>query len=224
MKTINLFVANASGSLSEQFKIIQSAFDRASSVAQSLIGLTDVDVICIDDSNMVIPEVGVGGYTPGRHLSYLYVDPLNKELSEQEIFNTLCHELYHAKSYDGQGYGSTLLDSMIFEGLATAFEDEVSHGNSFVVKELNARNTSEQLLQKHRDELLGEDFNHFRWFIFDETKELPRWAGYEIGYHIVKKYLKKTNKKASELVIEDLSLIESFVDDTSGRSINNYDS
>ena len=212
MKTINLFVANASGSLSEQLKIIQSAFDRASLVAQQLIGLTDVDVICINDANMVIPEVGVGGYTPSRHLSYLYVDPLNEELSEQEIFNTLCHELYHAKSYDGQGYGSTLLDSIIFEGLATAFEDEVSKGNSFVVKELSTRNTSERLLQKHRDELSDEEFNHFRWFIFDETKELPRWAGYEIGYHIVKKYLKKTNKKASELVVEDLSVFKSELD------------
>lgn len=213
MKNINLFVANAGGSLTKHGSMIQSAFDRASTILATTINAQNVDVICIDDPDMVIPETGVGGYTPSRYISYLYIDSTSDELTEDEIFNTLCHELYHARSYDGPGYGSTLFDSVIFEGLATAFEEEMSNGESFLARDLKGRKNTKELFAKVRAELDTKDFNHFRWFIYDESNELPRWAGYEIGFYIVGEYLKNTNKKASEIILEDLQNIERFADD-----------
>lgn len=211
MNNVTLFISNASGSFSKLEPTIKSAFEKAVSIAVDKIKLKDVDVICIDDPNMVIPEIGIGGYTPSRHLMFLYIDSRSDKVTEQEIINTLCHEFYHSMSYDGPGYGKTLFDSMIFEGLATAFEEEASKGDSFLVRNLRSRESSQALLTKHSSELDAEDFDHFRWFIYDETNELPRWAGYEIGFYIVREYLEKTNKKVSEVILEDINVIKSFI-------------
>lgn len=213
MNNITLFISNASGSFSKLEPIIRSALEKAVAIAVDKISLKDVDVICIDDPSMVIPEIGIGGYTPSRHLMFLYIDSQSDKVTEQEIINTLCHEFYHSMSYDGPGYGKTLFDSMIFEGLATAFEEESAKGNSFLVRNLRSREASQALFAKHSNELDAEDFNHFKWFIYDETNELPRWAGYEIGFYIVRAYLEETNKKASEVILEDLNVIKSFADD-----------
>ncbi len=201
MDTFQLLLANASDDLTAQQAKIERAFKKAVSTATNLLNLDTVDVICIGDKTKVIPEVGIGGFTPSRHLTYLYIDP-KIDVDEKEIFNTLCHEFHHAKRYDGPGYGETLFDSMIFEGLAVAFEEEVSEGTAFVANTLKKREHPPQLIEKCKSHFNDTDFNHFKWFISDKSGELPRWAGYEMGYFIVKKYLSKENKKASDLILE----------------------
>lgn len=197
-----LLLANANHDLDKALGKIQVAYDRAIKTAEMLLDLTNIDVVCLSDPSMVIPEIGVGGFTPNSYLSYLYINPEFK-VTEDEIYNTLCHELHHAKRYKSIGYGETLLDSMIFEGLAIAFEEEVSGKDAFMPAELLARNDTKSLIAKIEDNFSDKGFEHFRWFIFDETGNLPRWAGYEVGYYLVRHYLSAhKNKKASELVHE----------------------
>lgn len=210
---LQLYIINASGSLDRRSKKITNAFDKASHLCSDVLRLDKVDVICIDDPNMTIPEVGVGGYTPNRHLVYLYIDS-EKIIGENEIFSTLCHEFHHAKRYDGPGYGQTLFDSMIFEGLAVAFERECAKNKGFFSKELLKRKHTELLLDKYYSKFSTSEFDYFTWFIYDKTAELPRWTGYEIGYYIVRKYLEAKNKKASELALEDSSKFQKFTSDT----------
>ena len=198
---ITLHVANVTGSMDSLLARIKSAHQRAAKTAAGLLGMDNVDVVCVVDTSKVIKEIGVGGFTPNRHLTYLYIDP-DFDVSESEIYATLCHELNHARRYDGEGYGKTLFDSMIFEGLATAFEAEASGGETFFTRELNARHQTEELISQTKQEFNSTAFNYSHWFIFDDSKHLPRWAGYEIGYYLVRQYMKKTNKKASELVLE----------------------
>lgn len=198
---MNLYIANASSRLSAQKDRINAAYKRAITTMSGLFHLDCVDVICLPDTKMIIPEIGIGGYTPNRHLTYLYIDP-DFDVSEDEIYNTLCHELYHAKRYEGEGYGKTLFDSMIFEGLAVAFEEELSGKDAFMPAQLLSRTGTALLLQKVNSDLYTESFDHFKWFIVDSANELPRWAGYELGYYLVREYIAKSNKKASELVLE----------------------
>lgn len=199
---MTLLIANANHDLDDLPDKIKSAYNRANKTAEKLLGLTDINVICISDASMVIPEIGTGGYTPSRHLTYLYIDP-ESNIDENEIYNTLCHELHHAKRYDDIGYGKTLLDSMIFEGLAVAFEEEISGKGAFMPSQLLVRKDTSVLLRKIRHKLDHEDFEHFRWFIYDNPEELPRWTGYEVGYYLIRQYLQlHPNKKASELVLD----------------------
>jgi uncharacterized protein YjaZ len=197
-----LFIANANHQLDTLLGKIQRAHDRAVTTAAKLLDLDELDIVCIGDATMAIPEIGVGGYTPNRYLSYIYVDP-KFDIDENEIYNTLCHELHHAKRYDGEGYGKTLFDSMIFEGLAVAFEEEVSGRGAFMPSQMRSRKDTAALVSKLQNHFQDHNFEHLRWFIFDNSGELPRWAGYEMGYYLVRHYLQRhPNKKASELVLE----------------------
>lgn len=199
MSNIKLHIINSAGTLDALESSIKAAYSKAIERVASELGLNTVDIVCLQDEKMVIPEIGVGGYTPNRNLVYIYVDT-KKDISENELYNTLCHELHHAKRYDGPGYGKTLFDSMIFEGLATAYEAENEH--AFIPEQLMARQDTLKLIDNVKEHFTDTDFNHFKWFIYDEGNELPRWAGYEIGFYIVRNYLERTNKKASDLVTE----------------------
>ena len=212
MNKSHLFIANASGILNSHLQAIQSAYSRAAILGSEKLGLDSMDVICIADAKMVIPETGVGGFTPGRHLIYLYIDP-DQTPSEDEIFYTLCHEMHHAKRYEGPGYGKTLLDSVVFEGLATCFEAEVSDDKAFLVNHLSERDDVAELTQRVQEHLDDTDFNYYEWFINDPSGNLPRWTGYLVGYRLVKSYLAATNKKASEAVLEDVESIRKFIGD-----------
>lgn len=200
--SFNLLMANSSGSLDNNKEKINRAFERATQTSKILLKLDNVDVVCIADKNQVIPEIGIGGFTPNRHLIYLYIAP-DKSVEEDEIYNTLCHELHHARRYDGPGYGTTLFDSLIFEGLAEAFENEVSSGKAFVPSTLRKRRNTRQLIANNKKSFQDTDFNYHQWFIKDVSGRLPRWAGYEMGYSIVRDYLTSQNKKASDFVVED---------------------
>lgn len=198
---ITLLIANVTGSMDGLLDRIKSAHQRATKTASDLLGIDDVDVVCVADASRAMKEIGVGGFTPNRHLVYVYINP-DFDVAESEIYATLCHELNHARRYDGEGYGKTLFESMIFEGLATAFEAEASKGDSFVVHELEARSDTLRLIDQTKQEFKSTDFDYLSWFVSDNDKKLPRWTGYEIGYYLVRQYMKKTNKKASELVLE----------------------
>lgn len=201
MDTMNLFITNADRSLDKHIPLIQSAFHRAAVVATNVLKLDNVDVVCLNDKTVVIPEIGIGGYTPSRHLVYLYIDP-SFNIEEDEIFYTLCHEFNHARRYDGPAFGKTLFDSMIFEGLAIAFEDEISEHKAFLPTFLCKREDTITLLKKSEPSFQSTEFVYHNWFISDPNKVIPRWAGYEMGFYIVSKYITSNNKKASDLVLE----------------------
>lgn len=201
---MNLFIANAAGTLTPHLDIIHRAFTRADQAVSTLIKMDACDVVVIDDPYQAIPETGVGGFTTSRHLIYVYCDP-RKKINEDEVFYTFCHELYHARRYDGPGHGKTLFDAMIFEGLSVAFEAEVSGGKgSFLSRFMATKTDTASLVKRVREHFDDEQFDHFHWFIA-ESPELPRWAGYRVGYQIVAAHLRANNKKASECVMEDSS-------------------
>lgn len=201
MSNFPLLFANVDGSMSDVKPKIRSALKKAAATAKADLKLDNIDVICLNDKRAVIGAVGVGGQTPSRQYTFLYIDP-SKAIDENEIYYTLCHEFHHARRYDRLGYDKTLFDSLISEGLAVAFEAEVSRGKGFISSTLRKRNKTKLLIEKCKAHFNDPNFSHYKWFISSKSNELPYWAGYEMGYFIVREYLTKHNKKASELVLE----------------------
>ena len=67
------------------------------------------------------------GYAPLPHWVQVTLDPTNANFSaawRHELPPTLAHELHHAFRWQGPGYGSTLLQALVSEGLAQHFEAE----------------------------------------------------------------------------------------------------
>lgn len=130
MNNINLHILNAPGTLTSYLDTIKEEFDTAIKKVVNKIPVFNVDVVVVDDPEDSIPELGFGGYTPSDHLVYISVDPKSLQLNNsirKEFGRLLAHELNHAMRWKTPGYGKTLLEALITEGLADHFAMEISN-------------------------------------------------------------------------------------------------
>lgn len=55
------------------------------------------------------------------------------------------------------------------------------------------------------------NYNNYDEIFFNGNDKLPRWAGYSVGYYLVKKYLEKTNKKIEDAVADKYADFKAIV-------------
>lgn len=200
---INLHVLNSSGSLTPFREDIKRVFDRSIKEINSKISISDVDVVIYDNPDSAIPEIGIGGYAPNKHLVWIFIDPAFPNLAqsiEKELGRTLAHELHHALRWKGPGYGKTLLEALITEGLADHFDMEVNNAPPHAWNKVFSSENIQKYLNLAKKEFNKENYNHSDWFFGSKKKNIPRWTGYSLGFCLVEEYLKKNPKeKASSL-------------------------
>ena len=204
---INLHILKASGKLEKLEEKIKDAFNGGLEKIQAKIILPSVDVVVDDDAQSTIPETGVGGFAPSAHILYIHLNPEFKDLENNldfEIKSTLAHELCHCARWAVRGYGSTLLEALVSEGLADNFDIEVNNSSPKPWNTAIQQGELENLKQKAQKEFLYDEYDHKSWFFGSD--EIPRWAGYSLGYMIVGEYLKRTNRKASEFIDKEAKL------------------
>ena len=127
---------------------------------------------------------GVGGFTPYDNVCHLY---LCQDFKAQVLQATLAHEYNHTLI---MSRWSSLLDSLIFEGLAEHFREHVLQGP----KANYVTAVSKAECQKHFRALqssLSQTDMHFAVFFDQESLQYPHWLGYSLGYHIVESFLKQ---------------------------------
>lgn len=136
-------------------------------------------------------ETGLGGYCPNELLVFIAIDPLNPALGKswpEVLPSTVAHELHHASRYRGPGYGWTLRESIVSEGLATAYELGVTgrmppHGLRY--SDARDQHDLEFWWQKARENFDRTD-QHPRWFFGEQ--DVPRWMGYRLGLEASRRY------------------------------------
>lgn len=209
---IHPHIQRADRKLNAYIPAIEQGFDSTIERVTATLPVTDVDVdIMYRDLSKF--ALAVHGYAPSRNKVDIYLDvnhPDFEELLEKELPQTLAHELNHAKRWEGPGFGSTLFDVLIAEGLALYFEQEAIEGidPSRCTFGLTPEQIGEltEKAKKEFDHPLTELFDkyHDKWFWSgSETEGIPPAAGYAIGYVLVGNYLKANpDKKASSLVLE----------------------
>lgn len=188
-------------------RIIPIVKDTYTSV-NSLMQIDDMQIRVLADPGNVIPELGMNGYNPGTNEVILYFDPQSSSLSqslENSLSSILSHELHHAKRRRTAGYGSTLLQAMISEGLADHFSMEVTQSGPPIWSKVLTATQLESLQQKASQDWNSSPYNHSRWF-FGNGEDIPRWTGYSIGFELVRLYLvNHPDSKASILYGEPAS-------------------
>lgn len=159
------------------------------------LGLKPVDIAICDYPGLALEELGVGGYAPGAHTAFLAIDPANPAFSQWRTImpSMLAHELHHVRRWQGPGYGSTLLDSLVSEGSATFYEAE-HFGRIPIYAEPRA--DLDQLWAMAQP-LLDATDQHARWFFGDA--DLVRWAGYALGFELSRRYCTKIGISAAQL-------------------------
>lgn len=115
---------------------------------------------------------------------------------------TLAHELHHsARVVDGPGYGTTLRQAIVSEGLADVFSLEVYPDETKPpwVRALDDDEMCRWWTKAQDDFYLGRGYSHREWFF--GAGNVPRWAGYRLGFELVTDYLERhPDSSAARLV------------------------
>lgn len=201
MTSINFHFIEARGGLVDHRDWIHKRLLDTFEKAAALMSLRPLDVI-VKAGTQVIPEKGHLGYVPEPGLIYLTVDPTseiftaNQEASLERMF---AHELHHAARWDGPGYGSSLGEALVSEGLAGAFAQELYGGLPEPWERLDVSD-----IRQHVDRAASlwsrEDYGHAAWFF--GASDLPRWLGYSLGFQLVKRFLAEHEGSTSHGLVQ----------------------
>lgn len=154
-----------------------------------------IDVLVERRPGETIPELGLSGSCFRRGLVTITLDPDNPNfetsITKGELRKTLTHELHHSFRHATCGYGFRLGEVLVTEGLADAFDEEINGGDGNLWNHAIAATDWLGVIERAELELWADGYNHSAWFFGwnGYGDPLPRWAGYSIGYHLVKTYL-----------------------------------
>ena len=164
--------------------------------------------------DVTIPEIGIGGYTNPRGNVSLGIDPTHANLRhvlKTWIPSTVSHELHHSSRIrSGPGYGVTLGQAMVSEGLADRFSYEVfPHLPPKPWDHALTKAQEHASWLQARPLLNDHDYSHSEWFYGGGAT--PRWVGFTLGYDIVGRYLTDHHQSPSDAVtIPAATVLASF--------------
>ncbi|MGK8934697.1 DUF2268 domain-containing putative Zn-dependent protease [Pluralibacter gergoviae] len=176
-----------------------------------LMSLAFQDVV-VKAGAFVIPEKGHLGFCPESGLITITVDPQSPAFCQndaQSLERMFAHELHHAARRAAVGYGATLGEVIVSEGLAGHFALEVFAGEPEPWERLSAEDVTPWLpsLSELWD---SRDYDHNAWFF--GTGSLPRWLGYSAGFQLLSRYFAANpHQRASLLAGEGAEAFREFV-------------
>jgi len=158
-----------------------------------IVEFRDVEFRVLVFPERTIPRIGMSGAAPDDKHIYILLDPDHPKFYEAittHIIETIPHEYHHTLRNRAVGYGRNLFESMVSEGLASHFAMEVCSIDTpgYCI----ALNIEQFIEWKHKAQQIWfeEEFDHLEWFV-GLRKEIPKNAGYTIGFSIVSNYLQK---------------------------------
>ncbi|MFT9064224.1 MAG: DUF2268 domain-containing putative Zn-dependent protease [Acetobacter persici] len=191
----------ASGSLDAHRAPIMDALHAAYTALSHHVQLPEIDVLIQRAEGRTIPEFGLSGRAYRASLFALSVDPDNpnfaKSLLDGTLTRQIVHEAHHCFRMAGPGYGRTLGEALVSEGLAGRFVQHVLHSHpepweaALPVSDLKTFGVQASTLSKTQ-------YDHARWFF--GRGPLPRWFGYTLGYEIVGDWLLNTHPEAVDWI------------------------
>ena len=162
-----------------------------------------VDVLVVP-GNRLIPDWDCNGYNHGPWRITITVDPTcdghEKRPLDAQLRAMLAHELHHAMRSRSAGYGSTLGEALVTEGLAQCYEEEVGCPTPNYAVAVRGPALA-KLAQLARDELWSDEYEHSKWFFGSGTDETFPWSGgYSLGYVLMRSWLDRAGMSASAAV------------------------
>lgn len=180
--------------------LLEETIKEQAAKACSLLGIVYVNITVYSNPNFVIPETGEGGYAASGDWFQIYIDPTRNEDELKKIITTnipltIYHEFNHVARWNSTGYGSTLPEAIVTEGLASVFAAEnwkksKSPWTKYSQTEINSLLKIFQARNKKED----GNYSHQEWFY--GAGELPRWIGYKLGFYVIS-LVRKNNPEIS---------------------------
>ena len=153
-----------------------------------LLGIDFLNITVHLNKDRVIPETGEVGFAMGDDWIHITVDPTRRRKELGQIITTIIpstiyHEMSHIARNKYVGRHKTLLDAVVFEGVANTFAEEqwpmfappwTQYSEQEMIPFL-------KILKKQGQ---SENYSHDEWF-FGRGKK-PRWIGYKLGSYIIR--------------------------------------
>jgi len=162
-----------------------------------------IDVVVVPGKRL-IPDWDCNGYAHGPWRITLTLDPEcdgreHRPLAAQ-LRAMLAHELHHAMRSRAPGYGSTLGEALVTEGLAQCYEEEAGCPTPNYALAVRGEALA-KLMEMAQAELWSESYHHDKWFFGSKTDAAFPWAGgYSLGYVLMRGWLQQQAKSASSAV------------------------
>jgi uncharacterized protein YjaZ len=187
---ININYVKTESNLSvNQKNLLEKTIKEHALIAGKILRLPFITITVYPKPSWTIPETGENGFTPSAEWIQIYIDPKNKLhrfdfIAQKIIPGTIYHEMSHAARWRTIGYGNSLLEAIISEGLASAFEkDQWSELTAPWLKWQEKEIKDYLKIFKKRKNKINSAYNHGEWFFVQGN--LPKWIGYKIGAYIV---------------------------------------
>lgn len=199
--SIRVHYHDAAGRLAGWLPRLQALLPKAIDDVLRWMPIDQVDIVC-HASTSVIPELGLNGFSEHRNLLFMKLDPDNPNLAanfDTSVPSLLAHEMHHCLRDGTVGYGRSLREALVSEGLACQFEIEVTGRTPIYANALN-----EEQLQDARVRtaplLDAACYDHSSWFFGNRNQGVPRHCCYSLGFAIVGEHMVRSGRSASELV------------------------
>ena len=169
-----------------------------SKAAAKLQTSNDIILMISTTSDKFVSESmqGVSGFTHNDHTISILVNTESNKWKEA-MGGTIAHEFNHVVRFQGTAMAQdrSLRASLAFEGLAQCFEEEMTGKLKPWSTAIN-ENQAKAIWKRIKGSLDSESRDLYTdLFIRKDAKRFPHWAGYALGYLIVKKTLAKNAKK-----------------------------
>ncbi len=190
MDTWTIHYLNSRGALNGYKDEIDSAFRELARRAERVADPIVLDIVVRSLRNRVIPEIGHVGFAPGIGVLMLTIDPDNPNLADnlgEPLGRMMAHELHHAMRWETVGYGTTLGEVLISEGLAGRFAQELYGGEGELWERAVSRKELGAFAERAAVHANDTAYDHAAWFF--GSGDLPRWVGYTLGWEIVGDHL-----------------------------------
>ncbi len=133
------------------------------------------------------------GFCPYKNSILIFLAP--QLFVHWSLKGSLAHEYNHAIFFNHHDMRQTLLETMVFEGLAEKFEEEVvGVGPTPYATTLTKKEATRIFNSMSPHSLRSKSYNLYKHMFFG-GKKYKKWTGYSIGYWIVKSFRKNVKAK-----------------------------
>ena len=216
MGKINLHITNSNQFFTDEDIVV---IKKASASAEEFISKRfsfdyEVDLVVTFPTFLMrtIPEDGITGRTYNSRLIILVLDKNQKPVNEENIFETIVHEMSHSLRWEKlPEYSDTLFKGMILEGLAITLEEQAvgdkAHETQYFLMQMKETSDDEyRKMIKTLRPLFDMQEYEYETIFYTGNESLPRWAGYRLGYYYVKRYMQRTGRSIEEATLDSYEL------------------
>lgn len=169
-----------------------------------------VDVVMTAPSALMntIPEDGITGRTyHSRHI-VVAIDTKRAPINQDIVFEVICHEMSHSLRWEKlPERATTLFKGMILEGLAVVLEETALANTGRVRQQFflsEMQSTTHDMIDLMTARLKADfDAKQYDYdtIFYTGNDAIPRWCGYRLGYHLVKRHLETTGLSIFEATL-----------------------